>query len=188
MDDHHIRRVLVLFPRRAVQMLYDKYYHSLIEVSLRLTEDLAASKDIVQEAFVLLWEQRHELSAPHAVPIQAYLIQVVKYKSIDYYRRGETAQRIFNDLQQQSKNDVDPPVEKNYISDDGKAALWKLIQTFPRRERECLELRYRENLSIDEIALRLKISRKGAERALTNAKKRLQQIGKDRTGYYIFLM
>ena len=179
-DDAHIRKLLYAAPKRAVQILYDKYYHSLVAVSLKLTRDLAASEDIVQEAFVLVWEKHEELSRDHAVPIRGFLIKVIKYKSIDFIRQFERIQRILTLIQNEDRDHVDQPYESRIIRKEEAMALWNTVSGFPRRERECLKLRYEEDLSPDETAARLGISRSSVERALTSARKRLLKIGKDK--------
>ena len=182
-DDDHVRKLLFTYPDRAVKILYEKYYHSLLGISCQVTRDLGVSEDIVQEVFVLISDQHKELSQSHSIPLRGYLIKVVKYKSIDYFRRNERISRKLTEIQQRRADEVELPVESQIIRDEETAAFWALIMTFPKRERECLRLRYEENLSPDEIAGRLRISRKSVERSLTSVKKRLLAIGRDKMGY-----
>ncbi|NOT73435.1 MAG: sigma-70 family RNA polymerase sigma factor [Cyclobacteriaceae bacterium] len=183
-DDDHIRKLLYAYPSRAINLLYNKYYHNLIKLSFRLTDDAAASEDIVQEVFAMVSEKHRELSHPHSVPIRGFLIKVVKYKSIDFFRQSERIKHKLAEIQHRLKDDVEFPVESHIINREQTAALWALVMSFPKRERECLRLRYEEDLSLDETAERLGISRKSVERSLTSARKRLLRIGKENLGYY----
>lgn len=76
----------------------------------------------------------------------------------------------------QTTSPVENSIEIKLIALEDKIWLRNLIKNFPRRERECLLLKLDEELSLDEIAARLKVSRKAVERSLTSANKRLRRI------------
>ncbi len=50
-----------------------------------------------------------------------------------------------------------------------------IVSQFPRREAECLHLKYNFNLTTVQIGVRLGISVKSVERSITSAYKRLRQ-------------
>lgn len=50
-NNHDIRKLLLSYPRRAIRILCDNYYKSLLKIAYNLTHDRDAAKDIVQDTF-----------------------------------------------------------------------------------------------------------------------------------------
>ena len=173
-DNDNIRKLLLAYPRKAIKLLYDHYYHVLVGISLKYTGNRAAAEDIVQEVFVLVWEKRHSLVEVHATPIRNFLIRIVKYKSIDFFRRTRTSRTRLSELKALHFSANEASIESLMIETERRIELWQLIAGFPKRERECLRMRFEDELRLEEIAEKLGISRKSVERSLTSGKKRLR--------------
>ena len=175
-QNDRFRNLLLSWPEKAVRILYESYYDSLLIISQRFTHDLNASEDIVQETFTHVWQHHKSLGQQRSQSIQYYLVKVVKNKSITVYKqrmRLESNQARYANQKNQSL--IDFPTEADIISLETNVCFRLIVDTFPRRERECLMLRFDSELSVEEIANELSISKKAVERSITSAKKRLRR-------------
>ena len=174
-DNDRFRNLLLSWPGKAIKFLYELYAESLISISERITSDRKASEDIVQETLTLVWENHKLLGQQRDQPIQYYLIKVVKYKSINFYRKKARIEVNKVDYLNGHSNNRIESIETGIISKEKDNSIRLIISTFPRRERECLLLRLDQELSTGEMANRLAISKKAVERSLTSARKRLRK-------------
>jgi RNA polymerase sigma-70 factor (ECF subfamily) len=130
------------------------------------------SEDIVQSAFVRLWENRHAIKSPS---IRHYLASAVKNNCIDLIRKKETQKKY---VQRQTHQ------EEGHGSDFwAESELEKMIETainnLPPRCREIFILSRYEGLKSHEIAQKLQLSQRTVETQITKALKILRKDLKD---------
>ncbi len=175
-DEARFRNLLLSFPAKAIAFLYDQHYHSLIKIARSLTHDHKASEDIVQETFVHVWENHKRLGEHHERSIQHYLVRVVKNKSISHYKRTlERHEQKALYLNGQRLAARDHSIETEIIQSEISREIRRVIVTFPKREKECLLMKMDEEMTLEQMAERLNVSKKAVERSLTSANKRLRQ-------------
>jgi RNA polymerase sigma factor (sigma-70 family) len=175
LDNERFRKLLFSYPGKAIEFLYQFYYHRLLNISNRLTQNKKVSEDIVQEAFVLVWEKHKELGQHHEKSIEHYLVRVVKNMSITYYKKNYRLQE--SQIKYMNGNrfvSIEHSVEINVIEAEIYHELRNTIASFPKRERECLFMKIDDEMNNDQIAASLKVSVKAVERSLTSARKRLR--------------
>jgi RNA polymerase sigma factor (sigma-70 family) len=170
-----LKNLLLFFPERAIEFLYQDYYSSLVRIAERRTHDTDAAEDIVQEAFTDIWENRRQLAQNKNVFIIALLYTMVDNRAINYYKRAmwlnESQAKYLNG----SEVNTTRATDANLTSVEDEKPIWRIIATFPLKERECLTLKHRLYMSNEEIARHLKITIKGVERSVTSAYKRLRK-------------
>ncbi|MBS1680970.1 MAG: sigma-70 family RNA polymerase sigma factor [Bacteroidetes bacterium] len=175
-ENERFRKLLLAFPAKAIEFLYDQYYHSLISIARRLTHDTKVSEDIVQETFVHVWENHKQLGQYHERSIEHYLVRVVKNKAISHYKRTlQLNEKKIEFVNGYSFSSNDPSVEDQIIKAEVNNQVRQIINTFPKRERECLILKLDGGMTTDQIAERLNVSLKAVERSITSANKRLRK-------------
>lgn len=176
-DNERFRKLLLSLPGKAIEFLYNHYYHSLVNIARTLTHDQEASEDIVQETFILVWEKHKWLGQHHDKSIQHYLVRVVKNKAITYYKKNI---RILDSrIKYMNGNSFplnDPSVEANIIELEISREIREIISTFPRREKECLLMKIDKEMTTEQIAVELNVSKKAVERSVTSANKRLRRL------------
>lgn len=174
-NNHEIRKLLLSYPGRAIKILWDHYYQSLLKIAFNLTHDRDASKDIVQETFAYLWQNSRKLGQHHERSIQHYLVRIVRNKSITYYNENVAiSKRKISLMNGQVFGPADQTVEARIIQLEVTQEILEIIAGFPKRERECLMMKIDEELHNEEIALRLGVGVKAVEKSLTSGKKRLR--------------
>ena len=76
---------------KAFRYLYDKYAATLRYFSAKYVDDDAIIEDIIQDAFLNLWEKRNEFKTENT--IKAYLYKIVRSFSVDTIRRRNITNR-----------------------------------------------------------------------------------------------
>lgn len=134
--------------------LYHREGRSLVRLARLFVDDRDAAEDIVQEAFLRLARTAGRIDSTERAP--AYLRSIVLNLARDHNRRGLVSLRH----QQAAGRDVDVAADAGdqLVRSDEQRAVIDAVRDLPRRQRDCITLRYFEELSIDGIALTLGIS------------------------------
>ncbi|RZL41944.1 MAG: sigma-70 family RNA polymerase sigma factor [Pedobacter sp.] len=146
---------------RTWKQLYIKTYSKL------KIEDL--SKDIVQEVFIDFWNKRHVRDIQN---VQAYLMQAVKFKVLDEFRKSRYEFVELDHFIEQIRDSND--ADSQLISKEFFTALKAWTETLPAKRREIFRLKYEEGLTNKEIAERLDVSVKTVQNQLLNSSAELR--------------
>jgi len=129
-------------------------------------KDFETAKEIVQDAFISLWEKRETIDASR--PIKSYLTTIIHHKCHNHLRDSRKFNSdmlgIENLLEISESVNTDILVEKE-LAEAIKAAIDEL----PEKCREIFLLNRYENLKYHEIANQLKISQKTVEAQMSKA-------------------
>ncbi|MCE2902103.1 MAG: RNA polymerase sigma factor [Gemmatimonas sp.] len=137
----------------AFRQLFDQLYGPVRRYAASLVRDEAVADDVVQEAFVRLWDRRARLEA--ATPPRAWLYRTVRNLALNLRRDAATRQRLLSDPAVAETAAVPRPVtspDDEVVGRDLGAQLTVLIEALPRRQREALLLSRVEGLSHAEVA------------------------------------
>lgn len=163
--DQELLDLLKTGDRFAFAAIYDRYCSSLFRVALNILGDGEIAKDVVQEAFIMLFEKVNERVI---VNLQAYLFQTVKYQCFMHLRSGRISEKHLHQMNLiLASNAVEEEIEAKEL----QSVLDQSIATLPERCREVFYLSRVESLSNKKIAERLKISHKTVENQITKALK-----------------
>ena len=176
LDNEYLRRLLDSWPDLALEYLFEYYKPKLLRQSEWKTQDASAAQDIVQEAITSLWLRKEWILSQSELIIENYLVSIIRNQSIRFYRRSQFRdsqhKKIERSIDEDSKV-FDLGLEQDSTERD--AIIWDLIAEFPSREKESLILKYKKELSTEEIASEMKITAKAVEKNITRAYKRLRQ-------------
>ena len=134
----------------AFRQFFKDFYPSLCFFSNKILHDEAAAKDIVQEAFICLWNKKNDIYCIHSA--KSYLFKFVKNRSLNYLRDNH------------SKSKVKPEeLDNNYsyhdfaIENETYCIINSAIQTLSPREKQVIEL-ILDGFKNPEIANQLDVS------------------------------
>ncbi|HEX5170946.1 MAG TPA: sigma-70 family RNA polymerase sigma factor [Cyclobacteriaceae bacterium] len=179
LDHEGLRKLMRFLPEKAINILYEQYYHQFLRISEHFTHDDEAAKDIVQDAFALVWEKRRVLSRSDK-SISNFMGGMVRNRSISYYlEHVKNFEDIEKLLDHAASGMTAEPAEVTFIRAEVAQAMRAYVSTFPRRERQCLLMKVDKEMSPDQIARKLGVGRKAVERSLTSARKRLRKYWDD---------
>ena len=147
MDDDAIMLQAVRGDKAAFGRIVKDYGPRMARFAFRMIGDRDAAVDVVQDAFVKLWQSRAHYTPSGAV--DSYLFQIVRNACIDYIR----ANRRWVQVRLEDDADVlatscESAVMSSVLSDAVAAALLEL----PELQRVVFVLNEYEGLTYDEIA------------------------------------
>jgi RNA polymerase sigma factor (sigma-70 family) len=134
-----------------VVRLFAQEGHSLVRLARLFVDDRNAAEDLVQEAFIRLARNAHRIEDPARAP--AYLRSIVLNLARDHNRRGLMS------LRHHEPADVEvATLEDELVLREDQRRVIRALQELPRRQRDCIVLRYHYEAGVAEIADTLDIS------------------------------
>ena len=149
-----------------VRAMYLEHGRGLVHMVRLFVDDRNAAEDLVQEAFIRLARSAHKIEDHRKAA--AYLRSIVLNLARDHNRRGLVSLRHRLPL-----NDEQASTEDTVILAEDHQEVVDALRTLPRRQRDCLILRYYDELGIDDIAETLSISRNSVKTHLARGMKTL---------------
>jgi RNA polymerase sigma-70 factor (sigma-E family) len=131
--------------------LFRREAPSLVRLARLFVDDRNAAEDLVQEAFIRLARSAHRLHDRAKAP--AYLRSIVLNLARDHNRRGLVS------LRHHLPADDQAAVEDEVTLREDQQRVIDALRELPHRQRDCIVLRYYDELGIDDIANTLGISR-----------------------------
>lgn len=167
--------------RNSFKSIFQEYYQPLCHLSIQYLEDEEEAKEVVQEAFVKLWEIRQNLDPDSN--IRNFLFTLVKNSCLNLLKRRqillrhhEKIRRLEMHYQYESLARMgDDYLEFNELKEKIDIAIRKL----PEHCRVVFEMSRFEELKNREIAENLGVTQKTVEAHLTKALKILRKDLKD---------
>lgn len=136
--------------KEAFKIFFDGFYPTLCMFSKRYLIQEDAADDIVQEAFIYIWNKRKEIqSINHA---RSYLYRYVKNRSLNFIRDKKTLGMIDCEI-----IDSDLWYSKSIIVEETYEIIYNAINKLSPQGREVIEFSL-DGLKNQEIADKLKIS------------------------------
>ncbi len=165
--------MLLMKNPQIFNQMYTSYWKKLNAFSYTMTQDKELAQNIVQDVFVDLWERKEEL---HINAIEPYLFRAVKNQVFKHYQNNRFDKTVLEDK------------FEDYIIDNFSAIdpelmdlLYSLLEKLPEKRKEVLLMYKFQDMSIDQIADELGISRQTVKNQISSALKQLREGLKDLT-------
>ena len=137
----------------AVTQLYAAHYTSLVRLAALLVRHSGEAEEIVQDAFVAMHSKWRRLRDPDSA--LGYLRRTVVNRARSAQRHHAVADRHADTRPALAA----PSAEQHALSAETRATVLAALDRLPTRQREVLVLRYYSDLSENDIAETLGISR-----------------------------
>ena len=165
----------------AFATLYYRYFKFLIQKCFRFCNDKNLIEDCIHDLFLEIWSNKVNLVTPDCV--KAYLLCSTQRKVV---RQIKKSRNYCNEIGFTPEMGTVFSIEDQLISDqhqlDNKKEISIALESLTKRQREAICLRYYDNLSYLEIALRMAISTDSVynlvSKALDNIQKSVQKVPK----------
>ncbi len=165
----------------AFKEIYLRYDSLLYLYCYRKLQDKEEAKDVVQEVFIALWENREQFVL--RTFLSGYLYKSVLNKVLNIFKHKDITRQYAN--VQKLSIDVDNTETDFLIREKELSALIEQeIANMPPRMREIYALKRKEYLSTKEIAERLNLSELTVSTQIKRATKHL----KGRLGLIIYIL
>jgi len=151
--------------------LLQQFWRPLVAYVSRLLGDTEAAEDVVQRAFVRLWERGH--AVPRGSEVRPFLYRVVRNIASNEWRRQQT-QRTWLDEESVLSSSMTMP-SRGVEEDELAAALAAAVERLPARRREVFVLSRYHAMSNIEIAEILSIAPQTVANQLVAALRELKE-------------
>lgn len=157
--------------QKAFEMLYHRHWENLYKTAFGLLKESNASKDIVQDIFVWVWQKRNQLEIQS---LPAYLKAAVKFKVANFIRSGNIRESFFKDVSKHTIAANAPEAEEITEIKELKSIIINAVELLPDKCRTIYKLSRNEDLTNKQIAERLGLSVKTVEAQITIALRRIR--------------
>ena len=169
-DENYIIKQVLSGNKHAYANIINTYKTPLYATVLRMTSNPQLAQDLVQEAFIKIYEQLEHYKEG---AFKSWLYRVAINHCIDELRKKQYS--IKNEtLQDDQLVETNHP-EVIYLKKERERQLEDLISELPEMERMILLLRYNNELRYEEIAQLLKIPLSDVRNKLHRAKKKMRE-------------
>ncbi len=155
------------------QELFFKYHGRLVLFANKFTCDMQIAQDLVQDAFLKLWEKPGKLSSVESP--KAYLFQAVRNNCLNNQRHLNIKQNVkdelkskLNALEQSAYFESQDPLN-SLFEKEIEQKVEELVQAMPEKCRQVFIMSRREYLKNKEISQKLGISEKMVEKHISKA-------------------
>ncbi len=152
--------ILKLLTKQDLNQFFQTHYDTAVQRAVRIVGDIAQAEDIAQECMVKLWNHKDKLGDGS---VRGYFFTMIRNKSIDHLRKVKP-QTVDLDSQQIAERNIDV-LEFEELKDK----VHYLIDGLPDRCRQVFVLSRFEEMSYQEIADQLNISKKTVENQISKA-------------------
>jgi RNA polymerase sigma-70 factor (family 1) len=180
-SDFELASLLKGGDERAFAEIYDRYKGALYVHAFNLLRDREEAKDILQQVFAILWDNRDSIELK--TQLLAYLYTSVRNKIFNLIAHKKVESKYITSLAGFAstwEENTDHLVRRNQLLE----IIDREITSLPEKMREVFELSRRGNLSHREIAELLGISEKTVKNQVNNSLKILRV----KLGIFIYLL
>ena len=155
--------------KKAFQAFFEQHHRALYLMLVRRGVEPQKSEDIIQNAFLFIWEHRQKINPDKS--LRAYLFQIGYSRALNHFRdtkKFDYSERTIEDI------DTDDPgriTEENQIREQ----IDKAVSRLPEKRRRVFELCFMSGLTYREAAESLEVSIKTIENHMAQALKDLRE-------------
>jgi len=152
------------------------YQERLLHFSLHYLNNREVAKDVVQDVFTIIWEDKEKLSRVNN--LSSWLFTLAKNQSLKRIERIKVSQKYLSKLQHRQLNLIQDSLShldtSPLIFDEIDSIFKKTVAKLPPQSKRIFEMSRFENKKNWEIADELNISIKTVEAGITKALKLLR--------------
>jgi len=157
--------------RETFERLFRREFKGLVLFAIQYVKDYEAAREIVQEAFISLWERKEQINP--AKQVKSYLSTTVRNRSLNYLRDHKKFDSRLLTMENlyplASYQQADHLVEREL-----RDRINLAINELPEKCREVFLLNRNDHLKYQEIADKLRISVKTVETQMSKALQHLR--------------
>jgi RNA polymerase sigma-70 factor, ECF subfamily len=155
----------------AYRYLFELYYRDLYFFAHKFIENREVAEEIVQDVFIFLWENRSSLNINKS--IKSYLYTSVKNRSINYLKSKINNINFVNIEHAVDANLILPAHHTLELKELDKL-IEKAISSLPPRCKEMFHLSRNSEMTYQEIADALDISKETVKSQISDALKKIK--------------
>jgi RNA polymerase sigma-70 factor (family 1) len=149
--------------RKAFAQLYSQYINSLHRYIYLFTKSKYVTDEILQNVFIKIWERRQTLD--QITSFKAYVYRSAKNMLMDEIRRKNVHAKVFlavTPTSEESQEKTDSKIIYNEYLQIAQSAM----DLLPEKRKKIVQMRIQEEMTLDEIADKLSISKNVVKKQL----------------------
>jgi RNA polymerase sigma-70 factor (family 1) len=170
-SDNELLALLKQDNEEAFTLLYNRYWKKMLYKALVKLQSDTDAEEVVQDAFIDIWNSRHRLTIQHSFP--TYMAAIVRYKVMAKMAANKRLiHHAVEDLHQLYI--VDNSTQQWLNFEDLKAEIEASVKALPEKCQLVFRLSRDTGLSDKQIAEELDLSQKTVEAHISKAIKTLR--------------
>ncbi|TDW99200.1 RNA polymerase sigma-70 factor (ECF subfamily) [Dinghuibacter silviterrae] len=170
-DDASLVHALQQGSQEAFSEIYRRYSRMVFIQAFKKVGVREVAEDILQEVFSALWTGKATLQPDKS--LKAYLLGIVRFKVIDYYRLTALRLRHLDSLTH-LMDQPEAPLQDALYAKEQEKTLHTHIQSLSDSVRTIFLLSRYDGLSIDDISQKLQLSNQTVRNQISKALKTLR--------------
>ena len=171
-DELELLRQLIAGNAESFRKIYECYQGKIFLFTLRLTKSKSEAEEVIQEVFVRLWEKREKIKVEKN--FNAYILTITKNLILNKLKKAAydktVQQNIYQNMQALQNTTVDLLIEKELTRLHQQA-----VDRLSPQKKIVFRLSREEELSYEEIAERLGISKNTVRNQITDSLKSIRE-------------
>ncbi len=170
LDDPELARRIRHGDQQAFRLFFERYHAFLLRYLERMGLPVEVAEDVVQQAFLMIWERRAQIDPTRS--LRAFLFRIGHNRALNYFR--DTRRLI-------SVTTVPEMADPGCSAEQQADAFWleqrlqAAIARLPARQRAVFELCFLQDLTYREAAEVLGIRPKTVENHMAQALRQLRE-------------
>lgn len=155
----------------AFEKIFLRFYGPLCKFAWRFLNSRHIAEEVVQDAFLSMWESRETLDSGQN--IKSYLYQAVRNRALNYIKHEKVAERHNREI---TWINPEPATQIHSLDEESEFVrqVQQAISHLPEGARQIYKLSRKDGLTYQEIAEVLDISPKTVESQMSRALKMLR--------------
>ena len=143
-----------VFSKEQFDDFFRRNYQAACLVALRYIADIGQAEDLVQDVFVILWEKRETLRIRGS--LKNYFFRAIRNNALKRTERGRSGMISLAELLIDPAEDEE---QEQFDDEELAVEICQAIDELPVACRKVFNLAYRQNLTYQQIADQLNISK-----------------------------
>lgn len=169
MDDLTLWKAFRAGDEKALITIFDRFSRPMFNYGYKVAGDRELVKDAIQELFIEIWQNRERLGDTDS--IRYYLYKSLRRKVARIKTKSEN--RLFKTFSDEDNSDVSPSPEYILISEqitsERREKVCSMLNKLTRRQKEAMYLRYFDEMTCDQIADIMQLSKQGVYNIIHHA-------------------
>ena len=143
--------------RSAFSLLYDRFTRVLFATAFSVLNNREAAEDVLQDAFLMIWEKAPLYDAERGKPL-TWALTLTRNKAIDRLRSLQRRRRLYDEAERESLTDEQFDDRDSFMAvisaERGTQVRAALLQLSPD-QRQAIEMTFFGSLTQNEVAEQL---------------------------------